>query len=148
MEKRSVKRSLSPVLDEHAENKDDHADTVPGMAHTSDFVIKKEDHTIGNLISEHLKKHQNVLMAGYKSWTTSLLFSPWTLTRYAVAHPNVPELFIRIQTDGTITPRDAFNDVCKKLLRDLSILSQEFTREWELRRMVAAGEQSGQNGQR
>ncbi|MBE3041357.1 hypothetical protein IMZ48_01985 [Candidatus Bathyarchaeota archaeon] len=33
----------------------------------SDFVIKKEDHTIGNLVSEHAKMHRNVLMAGYKS---------------------------------------------------------------------------------
>ena len=33
----------------------------------SDFVIKKEDHTIGNLVSEHAKLHPNVLVAGYKS---------------------------------------------------------------------------------
>jgi DNA-directed RNA polymerase subunit L len=42
------------------------------MANTSDFVIKKEDHTIGNLVSEHLKKHQHVLMAGYKSMLNSM----------------------------------------------------------------------------
>lgn len=36
------------------------------MSNTSDFVLKKEDHTIGNLLSEHLKLHPNVLMAGYK----------------------------------------------------------------------------------
>ncbi|KEZ39685.1 hypothetical protein SAPIO_CDS9631 [Scedosporium apiospermum] len=94
----------------------------------SDFVIKKEDHTIGNLVSEQLKKHRNVLMAGYK-----------------VSHPNVPELFIRIQTDGTITPKEALLSVLEKLLRDLNHLSQEFTREWELRRMVTEGEQN-QNG--
>jgi hypothetical protein len=38
-----------------------------GMANTSDFVLKKEDHTLGNLLSEHLKAHPNVMMAGYKS---------------------------------------------------------------------------------
>jgi DNA-directed RNA polymerase II subunit RPB11 len=37
-----------------------------GMSNTSDFVLKKEDHTLGNLLSEHLKAHQNVYMAGYK----------------------------------------------------------------------------------
>jgi len=37
------------------------------MSNTSDFLIKKEDHTIGNLVTEHLKMHKNVLMAGYKS---------------------------------------------------------------------------------
>jgi DNA-directed RNA polymerase II subunit RPB11 len=38
-----------------------------GMSNTSDFILKKEDHTLGNLLSEHIKAHQNVYMAGYKS---------------------------------------------------------------------------------
>lgn len=29
--------------------------------------MKKEDHTLGNLLAEHLKMHPKVLMAGYKS---------------------------------------------------------------------------------
>lgn len=57
-------------------------------------------------------------------------------------HPNVPELFIRVQTDGSITPREAFMEVCRSLLRMLKQLSEAFTREWELRRMVAAGDQN------
>lgn len=36
------------------------------MSNTSDFTLAKEDHTLGNLLAEHLKKHRNVLMAGYK----------------------------------------------------------------------------------
>jgi DNA-directed RNA polymerase, subunit L len=40
------------------------------MANTSDFIILKEDHTIGNLLSEHLKQAPHVMMAGYKSITT------------------------------------------------------------------------------
>lgn len=42
------------------------------MSNTSDFVLKKEDHTLGNLLSEHLKMHPNVYMAGYKSKSDSL----------------------------------------------------------------------------
>jgi len=38
-----------------------------GMSNCSDFILKKEDHTIGNLLSEHLKQAPHVLMAGYKS---------------------------------------------------------------------------------
>jgi len=36
----------------------------------------KEDHTMGNLISEHLKQERHVLMAGYKSmlWSFACLF--------------------------------------------------------------------------
>jgi len=59
----------------------------------------------------------------------------------------VPELFIRVQTDGTITPKEAFIDVCKQLVAAYGQLGREFTREYELRRMVAAGEQgNGQQG--
>lgn len=43
------------------------------MSNCSDFTLKKEDHTLGNLVSEHLKKHPNVLMAGYKSKSSSPL---------------------------------------------------------------------------
>lgn len=68
------------------------------------------------------------------------------LTRITVSHPNVAEIFIRIQTDGSITPKEAFVAVCQKLLRDFTHLSQEFAREWELRRMVNEGEQQNQDG--
>jgi DNA-directed RNA polymerase II subunit RPB11 len=36
------------------------------MSNTADFIMKKEDHTLGNLIAEHLKMAPHVLMAGYK----------------------------------------------------------------------------------
>ncbi|KAI1375213.1 DNA-directed RNA polymerase II subunit RPB11 [Hypoxylon crocopeplum] len=100
-----------------------------GMSNTSDFIILKEDHTIGNLLSEHFKQHPHVMMAGYK-----------------VAHPNVPEVMIRLQTDGTVTPREVFIDVCKQLIAQLAQLAQNFTREYELRRMATAGEQDNNAG--
>src|SRR5699024_4045088 len=37
-----------------------------GMSNTSDFILNKEDHTRGNLLSEHLKLHPNVYTAGDK----------------------------------------------------------------------------------
>lgn len=43
------------------------------MSNTSDFILKKEDHTLGNLLSEHIKAHPNVYMAGYKSMINSAL---------------------------------------------------------------------------
>jgi DNA-directed RNA polymerase II subunit RPB11 len=60
---------------------------------------------------------------------------------FLVAHPNVPHLFIRVQTDGAVSPRDAFTSVCEKLINQLESLHQEFTREWELRRITNTGEQ-------
>lgn len=63
-----------------------------------------------------------------------------------VAHPNVPEVMLRVQTDGTMTPKDALVETCKQLVGQLAQLGREFTREYELRRMVAAGNQDQGNG--
>ena len=59
-----------------------------------------------------------------------------------VGHPNVPELFIRVQTDGTVTSRDVFTSVCEQLINQLEMLHQKFTREWELRRIANTGQQA------
>ena len=45
------------------------------MSNTSDFKILKEDHTLANLLAEHLKQAPHVLMAGYKS--TFTLYFPF-----------------------------------------------------------------------
>lgn len=122
------------------------------MSNCSDFLLKKEDHTIGNLVSEHLKQHPHVLMAGYKSTPAPAPPIPCgnnpgqQLTRRTVAHPNVPELFIRVQTDGTITPKDAFVEVCRDMIAKFAQLGREFTREYELRRMATAGPSNGDGG--
>ncbi|KAJ4414165.1 DNA-directed RNA polymerase II core subunit [Neurospora sp. IMI 360204] len=100
-----------------------------GMSNTSDFKILKEDHTLGNLLAEHLKQAPHVLMAGYK-----------------IAHPNVPELMIRIQTDGSITPREALVGACKQLVAMYGQLGREFQKELALRQYADQGEQGGGNG--
>jgi DNA-directed RNA polymerase II subunit RPB11 len=64
----------------------------------------------------------------------------------AVGHPNVPEVQLRLQTDGTVTPREVLIDTCKQLIASYAQLSREFTREYELRRMVAAGERENDGG--
>jgi DNA-directed RNA polymerase II subunit RPB11 len=75
-----------------------------------------------------------------------LYFLNVLLTYSTVAHPNVPEVFIRLQTDGTITPKDALLEVCKQLVLAFGQLGRDFTREYELRRVVAAGNQDQANG--
>ena len=42
------------------------------MSNASDFILLKEDHTMGNLISCHLKKEPHVLFAAYKGTRESL----------------------------------------------------------------------------
>ncbi|PGH04745.1 hypothetical protein AJ80_08475 [Polytolypa hystricis UAMH7299] len=98
---------------------------------TALFTFNKEDHTLGNLIRSQLLRSSHVLFAGYK-----------------VPHPLVPKFVLRVQTDGQISPKEAVITACHELVKDLGALSREFTKEFELRKMVGAGaqQQSGQNG--
>ncbi|KAE8144776.1 hypothetical protein BDV25DRAFT_134370 [Aspergillus avenaceus] len=93
------------------------------------FTFNKEDHTLGNLIRSRLLQNSHVLFAAYK-----------------VPHPLVPSVLLRVQTDGEITPKEAVVHACNELVGDLGILSREFTKEYELRRMVGAT-QHQQDGQ-
>jgi DNA-directed RNA polymerase II subunit RPB11 len=45
-----------------------------------------------------------------------------------------------------MSPRDVFTSVCEKLINQLESLHQEFTREWELRRITNTGEQGNMQG--
>ncbi|KAK3995650.1 DNA-directed RNA polymerase [Cladorrhinum sp. PSN332] len=102
---------------------------VNGMSNCSDFIIKKEDHTLGNLLAERLKQAPNVMMAAYK-----------------VGHPNVPEVWIRIQTDGSATPREALVTSCKQLVAAYGQLGREFQKELALRQYADQGENAGGSG--
>lgn len=59
------------------------------MSNTSDFILNKEDHTLGNLLSEHLKLHPNVYMAGYKRESARRPHLP--LTRLTVSSSRPPQ---------------------------------------------------------
>ena len=47
-----------------------------------------------------------------------------------------------MQTDGEITPKEALLATCADLVAELSHLDREFTKEYELRKMVG-GAQNG-----
>ena len=62
-------------------------------------------------------------------------------------HPLFPKFILRVQTDGEQTPKQAVVQAATELVNDLGTFSREFTKEWELRKMVGAGaQQNGQNG--
>ncbi|KAH6641509.1 hypothetical protein F5144DRAFT_619011 [Chaetomium tenue] len=98
------------------------------MSNCSDFLLLKEDHTLGNLLSVYLKMAPHVMMAAYK-----------------IGHPNVPEVQLRVQTDGTITPREALMTVCKQLVAMYGQLGREFQKELALRQYADQGENAGGN---
>ncbi|KAJ5902371.1 DNA-directed RNA polymerase II subunit RPB11a [Penicillium taxi] len=91
------------------------------LPNTAIFTFNKEDHTLGNMLRGRLVRVPYILFAGYK-----------------VAHPLTPKFQLRIQTDGSITPRDALVACCHSLIKDLGILSRRFTKEVELRKMANA----------
>jgi DNA-directed RNA polymerase II subunit RPB11 len=104
--------------------------------------VAKEDHTLGNLLRAHLLKDPHVLFAGYRGIlsTSSLFMASMLIT--AVPHPLFANFELRVQTDGEITPKEALVACCKGIVSDLGQLSREFTKEFELRKMVS-GEGSG-----
>ncbi|CZS89765.1 related to DNA-directed RNA polymerase 13.3K chain [Rhynchosporium agropyri] len=89
-------------------------------ADSSVFTFNKEDHTLANILRAHLLKDPHVIFAGYK-----------------IPHPLFAKFELRIQTDGDISPKEALVNCCKALVGDMEILSREFTKEYELRKMVS-----------
>lgn len=53
-----------------------------------------------------------------------------------VPHPLIPSFELRVQTDGVLSPTDAVVATSKAIVSDLGHLSREFTKEYELRKMV------------
>jgi DNA-directed RNA polymerase II subunit RPB11 len=53
-----------------------------------------------------------------------------------VPHPLFATIELRVQTDGEVTPKEALITCIKGLVSDLGQLSREFTKEFELRKMV------------
>ncbi|KAF9253153.1 hypothetical protein DTO013E5_459 [Penicillium roqueforti] len=91
------------------------------------FTFRKEDHTLGNMLRHRLLKTAHVIFAAYR-----------------VPHPLTPEFQLRIQTDGEVTPRQAVINASEALIKDLGILSREFTKEFELRKAANAANQQQQ----
>lgn len=59
----------------------------------------------------------------------------------------MPEVLLRIQTDGSITPREALVEACKQLVAAYGQLGREFQKEFAFRQIADQGEQAnGVNG--
>ncbi|ORZ37927.1 DNA-directed RNA polymerase [Catenaria anguillulae PL171] len=63
----------------------------PGDESACTFVLKKEGHTMSGLLRYILHRFPEVTFSGY-----------------SIPHPSVDETHLRIETDGSITPADAF----------------------------------------
>ncbi|KAH8731358.1 DNA-directed RNA polymerase [Phaeosphaeriaceae sp. PMI808] len=93
------------------------------VPNTAIFTFNKEDHTLGNLLSQRLLKYEYIIFSAYK-----------------VPHPLFATFELRVSTDGTITPKDAIIKCCKDIVGDLEMLKQSFQTEWLGKKIVSEGE--------
>lgn len=63
---------------------------------------------------------------------------------YKVPHPLFAEFELRVQTDGSLTPKDAVIKACRDIVSDLGTFSREFSKEWELKKI--SKDMDGLNG--
>jgi DNA-directed RNA polymerase II subunit RPB11 len=75
----------------------------------------------------------------------SLVLEFQPLTCALVPHPLFATFELRVQTDGVVSPKEALVNCCKALVGDLEILSREFTKEYELRKMVSGDAAATEN---
>lgn len=94
-----------------------------GVPNTAIFTFNKEDHTLGNLLSQRLLKYEYIVFAAYK-----------------VPHPLFATFELRVSTDGTITPKEAIIACCKDVVKDLDQLKNSFQTEWLGKKIVSEGE--------
>ena len=77
--------------------------------------FNKEDHTLGNLTSQRLRKYDVVKFAAYR-----------------VKDPLEAQFNLRVTTDGTVTPREAVLKCCEEAIKDLDQLKSSFKMDWAL----------------
>ncbi|KAF1943424.1 RBP11-like subunits of RNA polymerase [Clathrospora elynae] len=109
------------LLDDGQQKVEEKAETrVPN---TAVFTFNKEDHTLGNLLAQRLLKYPYIIFAAYK-----------------IPHPLFATFELRVQTDGSVTPKEAVIKVCSDVIGELKKLNDSFQTEWIGKRIVADGE--------
>lgn len=66
-----------------------------------------------------------------------------TFAAYKVPHPLFATFELRVHTDGDISPKEALVKACQELIQELQMLDQEFTKEFELRKITGQGPSAG-----
>lgn len=85
------------------------------IANAATFFFNKEDHTLGNMLRHAVLTLPAVLFCGYK-----------------VPHPLEPRVLVKIQTDGSVSPSEALQQACTKLIVSIGSLKQGWAKEVQL----------------
>lgn len=76
-------------------------------ANTSEFVFRGEDHTLANILCTELRRVRGVKHAGYR-----------------IPHPLSGEVVVYVQTDGSITPKQAVKLASDSIVAQLTSLME------------------------
>ncbi|CAK0785081.1 hypothetical protein CVIRNUC_008287 [Coccomyxa viridis] len=87
------------------------------VTNAATFTLQREDHTVGNLVRMQLHRDKEVIFAGYK-----------------FPHPLEYHIFIKVQTMGKKSPREAFDDSLSDLIMELDDIRSKFQSEAQQRR--------------
>ena len=89
------------------------AEKDPGISNCYTFTILKEDHTIGNLLTQELLKEPRVLFAGYR-----------------IVHPMSDLIIMRVNVSDTIQgPDELVEGTIRNLQNQFRALEQDFSRQ-------------------
>lgn len=96
-------------------------DNLQEVANAAQFTFNKEDHTLANLLRDKLFRMEHVTFVAYK-----------------VPHPLFATFQLRVHTDGEASPKDMVIKACHELIQELQDFDQEFTKEFELKKMATS----------
>lgn len=118
-------------LDE-GESKVEEKSTPQRHKYTTIFTFNKEDHTLGNLLSQRLLTKSYVTFAAYRMEDD----------------PSVHRFELRVTTYGSVKPRDAVKQCCKDVNVELEQLKEKFKQEWAKKRIATQGEDGREDADR
>ncbi|ODV58250.1 DNA-directed RNA polymerase II core subunit RPB11 [Ascoidea rubescens DSM 1968] len=95
-------------------------DPDPKTPNTIIVTFEREDHTLGNLLTQQLLKNKEVLFAAYK-----------------IEHPLFPVFKMRIQTKSeNYKPQAALKQACNSIIVTLGNLKEKFEEEWRIKELT------------
>lgn len=104
---------LDSLGDPNAEEIKVRAEKDGGVNNCYTFLIKSEDHTLGNLLTQQLLKEDRVLFAGYR-----------------IKHPLNDYIYLRVNVSNLVTyPTELVETPIRDIVGEIDRLSSEFDRQ-------------------
>lgn len=91
------------------------------------FVLGKEDHTIGNLLRMYVSQFVFEKISQFRRRRQLLRDPAVRFAGYRIPHPLIFECHVKVQTmDPKVSPIKAFENALDDLCKEISVLEDEF----------------------